>query len=83
MNINNVKQSSKELAGQRLKLILIHDRAEAKLEFLDRMKNDILGIINKYVDINDSDVEVKLIKNDTEEDNSTVLVANIPIRSYK
>ncbi len=83
MNINNVKQSSKELAGQRLKLILIHDRAEAKLEFLDRMKNDILGIVNKYVDINDSDVEVKLIRNDTEEDNSTVLVANIPIRSYK
>lgn len=83
MKINNIKQSSKELAGQRLKLILIHDRTEAKLEFLDRMKNDILDIINKYVDINDSDVEVKLIKNNTEEDNSTVLVANIPIRSYK
>jgi cell division topological specificity factor MinE len=82
MKVFNNKLSSKDLASQRLKLILIHDRADLNPQFLEMIKDEIINIIAKYVVINNSDVEVKLITNDIE-DNSSVLVANIPIKSYR
>ena len=79
----NDKLSSKYLASQRLKLILIHDRVDLDPAFLEMIKCDIMDIIAKYVEINNSDVEVRLIKSDIEEDSSSVLVANIPISGYR
>ena len=77
------KLSSKDLANKRLKVILIHDRACLDDKFLETIKGEIMNIIAKYVQINNSQVEVKLITNDIEEDKSPVLVANIPINNYK
>lgn len=77
------KSSSKDLANKRLKVILIHDRACLDDKFLETIKGEIMNIIAKYVQINNSQVEVKLITNDIEEDKSPVLVANIPINNYK
>lgn len=77
------KVSSKDLANKRLKVILIHDRACLDDNFLETIKGEIMNIIAKYVRINNSQVEVKLIANDIEESKSPVLVANIPINNYK
>lgn len=77
------KVSSKDLANKRLKVILIHDRVCLDDKFLETIKGEIMNIIAKYVQINNSQVEVKLITNDIEEDKSPVLVANIPINNYK
>ncbi|RII34245.1 cell division topological specificity factor MinE [Clostridium chromiireducens] len=76
------KVSSKDLANKRLKVILIHDRACLDDNFLETIKSEIMNIIAKYVRINNSQVEVKLITNDIEEGKSPVLVANIPINNY-
>lgn len=43
------RPSSKEVAKDRLKLILIHDRANVSPELLEMMKTDILEVISKYV----------------------------------
>ena len=77
------KSSSKDLANKRLKVILIHDRACLDDKFLETIKGEIMNIIAKYVQINNSHVEVKLITNDIEKDKSSILVANIPIKNYR
>ncbi|MFL0251221.1 cell division topological specificity factor MinE [Clostridium neuense] len=77
------RPSSKDVAKERLKLILIHDRADLSPELLEAIKGEILNVIAKYVEIDNSDVEVKLTKTDLEEGNSPALVANIPIKRAK
>jgi cell division topological specificity factor len=77
------KPSSKEVANERLKLILIHDRADLSPELLDLIKGEIMNVINKYAEIDNSDVEVKLTRTSLEEGNSPALVANIPIKKMK
>lgn len=74
------KPSSKEVAKERLKLILIHDRQDLSPELLESMKNEILQVISKYVVIDDEDVEVKLTKTDASEGYSPALIASIPIK---
>lgn len=77
------RPSSKDVAKERLKLILIHDRADLSPELLDAIKGEILNVIAKYVEIDNSDVEVKLTKTNVDEGNSPALVANIPIKRTK
>lgn len=81
--LNIFKSSSKDVAKERLKLILIHDRADLSPELLDAIKGEILNVIAKYVEIDNSDVEVKLTKTNADEGSSPALVANIPIKRTK
>lgn len=80
LNFFSSKPSSKNVANERLKLILVHDRADLSPKLLEIIKNEILDVIAKYVSISKSDMEVKLIKTNAEGVNSTTLVANIPIK---
>lgn len=77
------RSSSKDVANERLKLILIHDRADLSPELLEMIKNEILNVIAKYVEIDNSDVEVKLTRTGVEDGNAPALVANIPIRKMR
>ncbi|WP_026884846.1 cell division topological specificity factor MinE [Clostridium akagii] len=77
------KPASKDVANERLKLILIHDRADLSPELLDLIKEEIMNVIAKYVEIDNSDVEVKLTKVQDGEGSSPALVANIPIKRMK
>lgn len=77
------KPSSKDVANERLKLILIHDRADLSPELLEMIKGEILNVIAKYVEIDNADVDVKLTRTGVEDGNSPALVANIPIRKMR
>lgn len=77
------KPSSKDVANERLKLILIHDRADLSPELLEMIKGEILNVIAKYVEIDNSDVDVKLTRTGVEDGNAPALVANIPIRKMR
>ena len=44
------KQAPKDVAKERLKLILIHDRQDLSPTILEKMKNEILEVISKYVE---------------------------------
>ena len=86
MNIFNLfssKPSSKDMAKERLKLILIHDRASISPELLEKIKEEILAVISKYVEIDRSEIDVKMTKLDDEDGNSPALIASIPIRNIK
>lgn len=76
--------SSKEIAKERLRLILVHDRANVSPKFLEMIKSQLVDLISDYVEIEEEGMEIKLtkMKNDT---SSIVpaLVANIPIKKVK
>lgn len=77
--------SSKETAKERLHLVLMQDRANVSADFLDLMKQEIIEVIKKYIDVDENAIDVRLA-NKTNSDGTTgapALYANIPIVSIK
>lgn len=77
------KVFSKDIASDRLKLILIHDRADFSPDFLEMIKADILAVISKYAEVETGEIEVKLTTTEEYEGSSPALIASIPIRKIK
>jgi cell division topological specificity factor len=71
--------SSGQLAKDRLIFILKHDRVDIGPGRMDLMRQDIIEVIKKYLEINESEIEMKLEK----EEGSTALLATIPISSSR
>ncbi len=71
--------SSKNVAKERLRLVLVHDRADMSPQLLQELKEDLIKVISNYMEIDENALEVNL---DTS-DNSVALVANIPIIRMK
>lgn len=84
-NFFSRKQTSGSVAKDRLKLVLIHDRANTNTDLLEAMKNDIMEVISKYMDIDEvAGMEIN-ISQTTDDNNNTVpvLYANIPIKNMR
>ena len=78
------KATPKEVAKDRLKLILIHDRGDLAPETLEKIRREILEVISKYIEIDVNDVEITLNKSiDIEGEGSPALIANIPIKNIR
>lgn len=79
------KKSSGTVAKDRLKLVLVSDRANCSPEIMEQMKNDIIQVISKYVEIDVEGLDIKITQTESEGNNGTVpaLYANIPIREVK
>lgn len=79
------EEKSKNIAKERLKLVLVHDRADLSPQFLDMIKGDIIRVISEYVDIDEEGLDIKLTRMKREIDSTTIsaLVANIPIVKVK
>ena len=45
------KKTSSDIAKDRLKLVLVSDRAGVSPEVMEQMKNDIIKVITKYIEI--------------------------------
>ncbi|TDA70082.1 MAG: cell division topological specificity factor MinE [Clostridia bacterium] len=72
-------QGSKEIATERLRLVLVHDRAGVSPSFLEALKEDLLQVISRYMEVDSTAVEVSL----TREKNSVALMASIPVLRLK
>ena len=71
--------SSKEVAKERLRLVLVHDRNTISPEYLNLIKEDLLKVIREYLEIDEEALQVNLAN----EDSAFALVANIPVRGFK
>ena len=80
-----VASNSKEAAKERLHLVLMQDRANVSADFLDMMKQEIIEVIKKYIDIDEKAIDVKLTNkmNDDGTVGAPALYANIPIVTIK
>ena len=75
---------SKDIAKERLQLVLIHDRANVSPKFLDMVKGDIAKVISNYMEIDEKGFDIRLSRVEQEEDKCTsALIANIPIKRVK
>ena len=80
-----LEDKSKNTAKERLQLVLMQDRANVSADFLDMMRQEIIEVIKKYIDVDESQIDVKLT-NKTNEDGTVgapALYANIPIAGIK
>ncbi len=87
MNIFNFlsgKSKSKEVAKNRLKVVLVQDKGGLSEEMLGKLQNEIMDVISKYIEIDDSSMDVGVKKIETDEgDFVNAFVANIPIKMVK
>lgn len=79
------KKSSGSMAKDRLKLVLVSDRANCSPDLMEQIKNDIINVLSKYVEIDQTGLDIKIEQTESESNNGTVpaLFANIPIKSMK
>lgn len=76
---------SKDAAKERLHLVLMQDRANVSADFLDLMKQEIIEVIKKYIDIDESTMDVRLTNKENNDgtNGAPALYANIPILNIK
>ena len=79
----STRTSSKEVAKERLRLILIHDRTKLSPELLESIKEDILAVLSKYVEIDNGEVDVKVTTTEEIQGDTPALIASIPIKRMK
>ena len=71
--------SSKTVAKERLRLVLVHDRASISPAMLNRLREDIVEVISHYMEIDEAALEFNLLQDESE----VALVANIPVVKMK
>ena len=79
------KKSSSNVAKDRLKLVLVSDRANCSPDIMEQIKNDIINVISKYIEIDLEGLDIKITQMESEGNNGSVpaLFANIPIKDLK
>ncbi len=77
------KENSKDVARDRLKLVLVHDRANCSPEFLEMIRGEILQVLAKYVNFDDSLLDIRISNQEKDFEGKPALIANIPITSMK
>lgn len=82
---NEKSKDSKDTAKERLHLVLMQDRANVSADFLELMKQEIIEVIKKYIDIDENQIDVRLTNkvNSDGTNGAPALYANIPIMSIK
>lgn len=81
----NKDTKSKDTAKERLHLVLMQDRANVSADFLEMMKQEIIEVIKKYIEVDEKEIDVRLT-NEVKVDGTTgapSLYANIPIINIK
>lgn len=71
--------SSKNIAKERLRLVLVHDRSNVSPQLLESLKEDLVDVISNYMEIDRGNMDVNL----NSDDHSVALVANIPVIKLK
>ncbi|HLF26447.1 MAG TPA: cell division topological specificity factor MinE [Anaerolineae bacterium] len=67
--------SSREIAKQRLQLVLVHDRSQISPGLLEMLKDEIIAVISKHIEIDPGGVQVSFSQTERE----SRLVADIPL----
>lgn len=81
-NFFKSSENSSDIAKSRLKVAITSDRAVCSPELMEQMKNDIIQVISKYIDIDTEGLDIKVTKTELDDESGVVnaLLANIPIK---
>lgn len=75
MKLFGKESGSKDVAKERLRLVLVHDRASVAPHVMQAIKEDIIKVISKYMEIDETRMEVDL----SNTNNAVALTASIPV----
>jgi len=71
--------NSRNVAKDRLKMVLAYDRTDISPQLMAKMRSELLEVVSRYFELEAESLEVLFDR----EGNTTALVANIPIRRVK
>ncbi len=71
--------SSREVARERLQLVLIYDRTGLSPAILDTLRDEIVAVLSRHIEIDRDGIDLSI----TQEGRQTKLIANIPLRSRR
>jgi cell division topological specificity factor len=69
------KPTSREIAKNRLQLVLVHDRVNMSPQLLQMLKDELIAVITKYLEIDEENMEVTF----TQSKRQSRLMADIPV----
>ena len=72
-------RASRDVAMERLRLVLVHDRAMVSPALLELLKSEMVEVISRYLEIDEDGMEVRL----SASDQMAALVASIPVRRVR
>jgi cell division topological specificity factor len=75
----NKKPKPSEVAKERLKVALVHDRIKVNPELLELIKSDLLAVISRRLDVDEQHVQISMAR----EDRWDKLLADVPIKRQK
>ena len=73
--IGRKQSTSREIAKNRLQLVLVQDRVNLPAGKMNQLKDELIQVISKYVEIDQDGIEISLTGNGRQHR----LTANIPV----
>jgi len=73
------KETSADHAKDRLKLVLINDRTDLTADSMNRLKDELIQVISRYIEIDSSAVNISVAQEGREQR----LVADIPLKTAR
>ncbi len=74
--LSNSEKNTKNVAKERLQFILVQDRTKLTPAQMDLLKQDLLAVLKKYIDVDEEKIEMEVNR----EKETVAMVANFPLR---